>query len=218
MESITIIFSDGEIVFTPEESDFILHCFELINTVNVDTAAQRIPLNCEGFPIHTATFFALLDMCAALYIDTSMQTVCDYLGCVIPVGVYCNRMCGLAIETGNLKLLQLAHHSYCELTYILCEYAIECKQKDCLKYLLDNVKHVYKNRSLCDRAAMYGSLECLQLAHQSGCQLTDDTRANALRSDSLECLMYACEKGHSFSTRAGPVFQNCRDYYFKYMC
>lgn len=219
----SIRFADGKMKFTADKMAKITQYFELIGNVLSDTQTAKnvlIPLNCSGFPIKKDTFLSLLAMCATLEIDISMLTVCNYLGCIIPVGVPRDQLCTHAIRTGNPKLLQLAHQSGCKLTYAMCEFAIECNQPECLKYLLENVKHVFQSKSLCNRAAMCGSIECLKLAHQYGCQLTDNTRVNALYSDSLECLVYACEAGNSFSLnvyRTVCIRSNCLDYYLKYI-
>lgn len=227
MATFSILFSDEEVAFTTDQMAKIMKYFELIENVLGDTSDVKsahnvqIPLNCDGFPIKKDTFFSLIDMCETLKINESMREICDYLNCIIPIGIPREYMCSHAIQTGNLQLLQVAHKSGCELTYMLCKYACELDRADCLKYMFDNgVKHVYKNVSLCDDAALCGSYRCLVMAHKNGCKLTDYTRANALHSDSLECLVYACEMGHSTSLKVQhtiAVRSNCREYYFKHM-
>lgn len=219
--SATFLFADKEVVVDANCLAKIVMYFLTIRDLIGDMVCNYIPLNCEGFPIKKDEFFSLLNMCTMLKIDESMRKMCDYLNCIIPIGIPREYMCSHAIQAGDLQLLQAAHKSGCELTYMLCKYACELDRVDCLKYMFDNgVRHIYKNVSLCDDAALCGSYRCLVMAHENGCKISDNTRANALYGDSLECLIYACEAGNSFSlcvSRTVCVRPKCIQYYFEHM-
>jgi hypothetical protein len=223
----TIVFTDGCAEFDHDSVIKQSKYFELIEHLIADYHEDitHIFLNCDAYSVKKQTFMQLLEMCSTLQIDPSMGTLCEYLLCRIPIGMSHKDMCAHAIVMNDLILLELVYDTGCEMTFAMFEYAIEQNHRNqpakCLRFLLDHApravhcRNVMTRMNLCDTAASVGNFECLKLANERGCKMTDSTRSLALRADSLECLKYACEVSGSFTLRPGTacIRRNCMGYY-----
>lgn len=78
--------------------------------------------------------------------------------------------------------------------------AAKNKSKKCLQFLHEHgcpIKNpkVYVNENICETAALYDSIECLEYARKNGCSWGKKTCINAAISNSYECLKFAHERG-----------------------
>lgn len=183
MFSITLIFVD-RCVQLEDVSDVIKY-FRTIRNVLHDvvqyctTKTIEIPLNFPECPFTSCEFFGLLDSCHKMIIPVDMKMKCEYLDCVIPIGVRREKICDRAIRNGDVELLQLAYNSGCELSDDLCTTAIIQNKPECLKYLLENkcpTKEHEHSGSICELAKQLKRCECLKIAKDFGFLETNCSR------------------------------------------
>lgn len=99
------------------------------------------------------------------------------------------------------KVLKFLHKNNCSLitrpsdgTYeTVCEAAALGGSIQCLKYAKEHGSRWGKN--VCINAAISNSLECLKFAHENGRSWDRKLICSAINSGSYDCLKYACENG-----------------------
>ncbi len=104
----------------------------------------------------------------------------------------CSTACHSAIESGHIECLKYLVEHDCP-TMFVCDEAARYGRLYCLDYLLS--KGFERSARTCAYAAANGHLECLILLREKGCPWTQTTIIDANRNNQLVCLAYARQNG-----------------------
>ena len=98
----------------------------------------------------------------------------------------------IAVSKNYLLLLKYLFQIDCYFADKLCEISAKYGSLDCLQFAHENGCQWNADVSC---YAAYGHLECLQYAHENGCPWDEDVCSTAAAFGHLDCLKYAHENG-----------------------